>query len=99
MYGDIGGFSYKVWKFGIKKRDLTRVVNGLKTAMMVHREELLARKYDAAYLTSYSQTDPQGNYTVTTTGGDGLAMASASHTREDGPVSVIPKMIGACAVA
>ena len=84
MYGDIGGFSYKMWKFGIKKRDLTRIVNGLKTAMMVHREELLARKYDAAWLTSYTQSDPSGNYSVTTTGGDALAMASASHTREDG---------------
>ena len=83
MYGDIGGFSYKVWKFGITKRALTQVVNGLKKAMMVHREELLAHKYNAAFLTSYSQSDPQGNYTVTTTGGDALAMASASHTRED----------------
>lgn len=84
MYGDIGGFSYKMWKFGIEKRDLTKVVNGLKKAMMVYREELLARKYDAAYLTSYSQADPQGSYTITTTGGDGRAMADASHTREDG---------------
>lgn len=84
MYGDIGGFSYKMWKFGIKKRDLTRVVSGLKKAMMVYREELLARKYDAAFLTSYTQSDPQGSYSVTTTGGDGRAMADATHTREDG---------------
>ncbi len=84
MYGDIGGFSYKMWKFGIKKRDLMQVVSGLKKAMVIFREELLARKYDAAFLTSYTQSDPQGSYSVTTTGGDGLAMASASHTREDG---------------
>ena len=41
-------------------------------------------KLDAAGLTSYSTTDDAGNYSVTTTGGDALALRSASHTREDG---------------
>lgn len=73
-----------MWKFGIKKRDLTRVVNELKKACMTAREEMCAEKYDAAFLSSYTRSDDNGNYTVTTTGGDGAAMASASHTREDG---------------
>lgn len=51
---------------------------------MTAREEMCAEKYDAAYLTSYTRTDDNGNYSVTVSGGDALAMASASHTREDG---------------
>src|SRR3989344_2039103 len=84
LYGKVLGFSWHLWKFGIKKRDLTRVVSELKKACMTRREELLAEKYDAAYLSSYTTSDDNGNYSVTTTGGDGSAMATASHTREDG---------------
>ena len=72
------------WKFGIKKRDLTRVVNELKRACYTRREELLHEKLDAAWLTSYTTSDDNGNYSITTTGGDGVEFASASHTREDG---------------
>ena len=39
---------------------------------------------DNGFSTSYQVTDPQGNYAVTITGGDGVALFSASHTREDG---------------
>ena len=76
--------SNKFGKFGIKKRDLTRVVNELKSACNTRREELLHEKLDAAGLTAYTTSDDSGNYSVTTTGGDGLALRSASHTREDG---------------
>jgi hypothetical protein len=84
MYGKLMSFTYQMWKFGIKKRDLTRVVNELKNACVTRREELLARKFDASWLTSYTETDDAGSYTITTTGGDGAALATASHTREDG---------------
>lgn len=84
FYDIMGGFSKKMWKFGIKKNDLTRVAQGLKKAIHRHRERLLAHKYDAAYLSSYTESDRRGNYTVTVTGGDGSPMATASHTREDG---------------
>lgn len=84
LYGKVMSFSWHMWKFGIKKRDLTRVVNELKKACYSRREELMAEKLDAAYLTNYTTYDDSGNYSITTTGGDGLAMASASHTREDG---------------
>lgn len=73
-----------MWKFGIKKRNVTRVVRELWDACYLRREELLHEKLDAAYLTSYTSSDDGGNYSVTVTGGDGLALASASHTREDG---------------
>lgn len=89
MYGKIMGFSWKMWKFGIEKRDLTRVVNELKKACITRREELLHEKLDAGWVTNYTATDDSGNYTVTTTGGDGLALYSATHTREDGK-NVLP---------
>jgi hypothetical protein len=84
LYGKLMSFSWHMWKFGIKKRDLTRVVKELKRACITRREELLHEKLDAAGLTSYTTSDDSGNYSVTTTGGDGLALRSASHTREDG---------------
>lgn len=34
--------------------------------------------------TSYSAADISGNYSITVTGGDGLAMITNAHTREDG---------------
>ena len=84
LYGKVLAFTWHMWKFGIKKRSLQRVVSELKKACMTAREEMCAEKYDAAYLTSYSRTDDNGNYSVTVSGGDAIAMASASHTREDG---------------
>jgi len=84
LYGKLLGFSWHMWKFGIKKRDLTRVVNELKRACFTAREEMLHEKLDAAHLTSYTRSDDAGNYAVAVSGGDALALASASHTREDG---------------
>lgn len=84
QYGKIMGFSWAMWKFGIKKRDLTRVVSALKDACYVAREEMLAEKLDAAWLSSYTRSDDAGSYSITTTGGDGSALCTASHTREDG---------------
>ncbi len=72
-----------MWKFGIKKRDLTRVVSELKKACLTRREELLAEKLDAGWLTTYTTSDDSGNYAITTTGGDSCALYTASHTRED----------------
>lgn len=84
LYGKVLSFSWYMWKFGIQKRKLTQVVNELKKACLTRREELAAEKYDAAFVSSYTTTDDNGNFTVTTTGGDGSPMATASHTREDG---------------
>jgi len=84
LYGKLLGFSWHMWKFGIKKRDLMRVVNELKKACFTAREEMLHEKLDAAWLTSYTRTDDSGNYSVTVSGGDGVALVNASHTREDG---------------
>lgn len=83
-YSKLMSFSFYMWKFGIKKRDLTRVVNELQKACYTRREELLHEKLDAGFVTSYTTSDDGGSYSVATTGGDGLALYSASHTREDG---------------
>jgi hypothetical protein len=83
-YNKVLSFTKKMWKFGIKKRNVERIVNALKDACNYKREKLLHRKLDAAWLTSYTESDDSGNYSVTTTGGDSAALASASHTREDG---------------
>lgn len=84
QYGKIMSFTWRMWKFGIQKRDVMRVVKALSDACYRIRERLLHRKLDAAYLTSYTESDDAGNYTVTTSGGDSSALATASHTREDG---------------
>ncbi len=84
LYSKLMGFTFYMWKYGIKKRDVTRVVNELQKACYTRREELLHEKLDAGFLQSYTTSDDGGNYNVTTTGGDGLALYSASHTREDG---------------
>lgn len=83
-YGKIMSFTKKMWKFGIKKRDMTRIVSALKQACIDKRQRLLLEKLDAAWLTSYTHSDDAGNFSLTVTGGDALALASASHTREDG---------------
>ena len=88
LYGKLMSFTWYMWKFGIKKRDLQRVVNELQKACYTRREELLAEKLDAAYLSSYTSTDDAGNFSVTVTGGDSQPLASASHTREDGGTAI-----------
>ncbi len=91
LYSKLMSFSWHMWRFGIKKRDVTRVVNALKDACYTRREELLAEKLDAGWLTTYNANDDAGTYAVTTTGGDGVALYTASHTREDGSWMKIPK--------
>lgn len=83
-FGKMLPVTKKMWKFGIKKRDLTRVVKSLIAACERKREILCADRLDNSFSTSYTATDEAGNYTVTTTGGDGVAMISNTHTREDG---------------
>jgi len=48
------------------------------------RELRCAERLDNSYSTTYVAEDVSGNYMVPCTGGDGLALISASHTREDG---------------
>lgn len=83
-YGKLMAVTKNMWKFGIKKRNLTSVVNQLRAACEREREILCGDRYDNSHATSYTASDDNGNYSVSTVGGDSAAAISASHTREDG---------------
>lgn len=83
-YGKVMSFTKRMWKFGIKKRDMMKITNELRFACVRKRERLCAERLDNGWSTSYTHTDDKGNYTVTTTGGNAVALYSASQTREDG---------------
>lgn len=87
QFGVLLSFTKFMWVFGIKKRKLTQVTDEARKACSDLRELRCADRLDNAYATSYSANDISGNYSVITTGGDGLAFISASHTREDGGTS------------
>ena len=82
-YGILLNFTEAMWKFGIKKRNLERITREAVQAVEDVREQLCADRLDQSYNTSYTASDPSGNYIVTTAGGDAVALISASHTRED----------------
>jgi len=87
-FGKLLPVTKKMWKFGIKKRDLTRVVNALIGACERKREVLCADRLDNAWSTTYTVTDDSGNFTATISGGDAAAFISTAHTREDGGTNV-----------
>lgn len=82
-YAKVLSFTHQMWVFGIKKRNLERVTTELRRACEDQRERLCADRLDNSFSTSYTAQDDSGNYAITVTGGDSLALVSASHTRED----------------
>lgn len=84
MVALIEPFTFKMWKFGIKKRDLDNVAMELKESCARAKERLCAERIDNAFVTSYTHFGQGASRVITTTGGDGLAAATSSHTREDG---------------
>ena len=84
MVGTIVSFTFKMWKFGIKKRDLDNVSAELKDSINRTKERLCAERLDNGFSTSYTHNGQGGQRTITVTGGDGLAAFTSSHTREDG---------------
>lgn len=83
-FGKLMSITKQMWKFGIKKRDLESVVSELRNACLRHKERLCGDRLDQSFNTSYTVVDDGGNYTVTISGGDSIALISDSHTREDG---------------
>ncbi len=73
-----------MWRYGIQTRRLEAIVQELKNDAMRFRETVLADVLNNATSTSYTETAGKLAYTVTNTGGDGVALESAAHTREDG---------------
>ena len=84
MVGAIEPFTFKMWKFGIKKRDLDNVAKELKASIARKKERLCAERIDNVYGQSYTHYGQGGSRVIATVGGDGLAGASNAHTREDG---------------
>lgn len=85
MVSCIVAFTYQMWKFGIKKRDLDNVATELKASIARQRERLCIEQLENGFAsTSYTHTGPLGSRTITTAGGDGLGSFTSSHTREDG---------------
>lgn len=84
QFGVLLSFTKFMWVFGIKKRNLTNITDEARKACADLRELRCADRLDNAFSTSYSAADISGNYSVITSGGDGVAMISNAHTREDG---------------
>jgi len=84
MVGIIVPFTFQMWKFGIRKRDLENTARQLKNSIAQRKEKLCAERIDNAYATSYTAYGASGNKVMNIAGGDGLAAASNAHTREDG---------------
>lgn len=84
MVGLIVPFTFQMWKFGIKKRDLDNVSRQLKKSVARRKERLCAERIDNGMATSYTANGQGSSRVITITGGDGLAAFSSSHTREDG---------------
>ena len=84
QFGVLLAFTKMMWVFGIKKRNLTNITDEARKACSDLREQRCADRLDQSYNTSYLASDIAGNYSITTTGGDGLAFITNAHTREDG---------------
>lgn len=82
-YGTLLSVTKKMWFFGIKKRELTQVASEARHACSALRELRCAERLDNSFESSYTAQDDAGNYTVTTTGGAGVAFISNAITRED----------------
>lgn len=83
-FGKMLPVTKRMWKFGIKKRDLERVVKSLIAACERKREVMCADRLDNSFSTTYTVSDENGNYSATISGGDAVALVSNAHTREDG---------------
>lgn len=84
MVGVIVPFTFKMWKFGIKKRDLNNAAKELKASCARKKERLCAERIDNGMATSYTHTGQGASRVISVTGGDGLAAFSSAHTSESG---------------
>jgi hypothetical protein len=79
-------FTKRMWRFGIKKRQLDFFAKELKSAVQRKKERLTAERLDNAF-ESISYTHSAGgarSRVIATAGGDGLGVIDDDHTREDG---------------
>ncbi len=84
QFGQLLSFSKHMWVFGIKKRNLESLTQEVRKSVADKREQLCADRLDQSFNTSYTVNDDAGNYVASVAGGDGVALISNAHTREDG---------------
>ena len=72
------------WRYGLQARKLESIVGELKNDAIRFKETVLANMVNNMTSTSYTDTTGLLSFSVSNVGGDGVAPASASHTREDG---------------
>lgn len=84
MIAIIEPFTFKMWKFGIKKRDLDKTAKELKASIARAKERLCAERLDNGWATSYTHFGQGGSRVIVCSGGDGLQAFTNVHTREDG---------------
>ena len=72
------------WRYGIQARKLEDLVDELRKDALRFKETVMANMVNNMTSTSYTETAGLLSWSVTNTGGDGIAPQSASHTREDG---------------
>lgn len=77
-------FSYRAWKFGIKKRKLNNIATEINRALNRKKEKLAAERLTNGFSTSYTHSGVARTKSISLTGGDGLEPWSTAHTREDG---------------
>lgn len=78
-------FSYRVWKFGIKKRKLNNIATEINRALDRKKERLASERLTNGFNTTYNHAGRNGAAkTISLLGGDGVEPWSTAHTREDG---------------
>lgn len=77
-------YTYRSWKFGIKKRKLDNIAKEINNALNRKKEKLAAERLTNGFSTSYTHQGVGRNTTVTITGGDALEPWSIAHTSESG---------------
>lgn len=86
-FGKLLAVTKQMWKFGIKKRKLEGIVDELRRTIVRKRERMATDRLNNAQSSTYTESDDNGNYTVTITNANGVALASNAQTREDGGTS------------
>lgn len=85
MIGTIIPFTWKMWKYGIKKRSIERIVNELTRSLARKTEKLAAERLDNGFeSTSYTHYGQRAARVINTAGGDGVGAFDDDHPREDG---------------
>ena len=92
QFGVLLSVTKPMWFFGIKKRNLERITQEARNACADLRELRCAERLVESFETTYTAEDESGNYSISTTGGDGVAFFSHQHTREDGGSYVINRI-------